>query len=37
MRWRSSVLLPHPLPPIMMKISPGWMLKVRSRWITKLP
>jgi len=35
--WRISVLLPQPLPPMMTKMSPRRMVKLRS-WIrTKLP
>src|SRR5271170_6950418 len=34
---RSSVLLPHPLPPMMMKMSPLFMTKFRFLWITKIP
>src|SRR5262249_27414479 len=32
-----SVLLPQPLPPMMMKMSPRRMVKLRSCWMTKLP
>ena len=33
----SSVLLPLPLPPMMMKMSPRLTVKLRSRMSTKLP
>src|SRR5262245_16623127 len=36
-RWRKSVLFPHPLPPMMKKMSPRRTLKVRSRITTKSP
>src|SRR5262245_8012722 len=36
-RCHSRVLLPLPLPPMMMKMSPRRTVKVRSRWITELP
>ena len=36
-RWRSNVLLPQPLPPMMMKTSPRFTVKLRSRISTKLP
>src|SRR5512132_4490193 len=35
--WRSSVLLPQPLPPMMMKMSPRATVKLRSRCRTKEP
>ena len=31
---RKSVLLPHPLPPMMTKISERLTVKSRSRWMT---
>src|SRR5258708_434445 len=36
-RWLSSVLLPEPLPPMMTKMSPRLMVKLRSRCSTKSP
>src|SRR4030095_5359088 len=36
-RWRKSVLFPHPLPPLMKKMSPRRTLKVRSCMTTKSP
>src|SRR5262249_27807810 len=35
--WLSSVLFPHPLPPMMTKISPRAIVNDRSCWITKSP
>src|SRR5215472_8543701 len=35
--WLSRVLLPHPLPPMITKISPRSIVKERSCWMTKLP
>jgi len=35
--WRMSVLLPQPLPPMMMKTSPRFIVKLRSFWITNEP
>src|SRR4051812_46467541 len=35
--WRSNVLFPVPLPPMMMKTSPFFTLKLRSCMRTKLP
>src|SRR5262249_53232295 len=35
--WRSSVLLPQPLPPMMKKMLPRRTVKFRSRMTTKLP
>src|SRR5262245_32274832 len=35
--WRSSVLLPQPLPPMMKKMLPRRTSKFRSRMTTKLP
>ena len=32
-----TVVLPQPLPPMMMKISPRLTVKVRSRWMRKSP
>src|SRR5262245_16430568 len=35
--WFRRVLFPQPLPPMMTKIWPRSTVKVRSRWMTKLP
>ena len=37
MKCRSSVLFPQPESPMMMKTSLRWMVKERSRWMTKSP
>ena len=35
--WRKSVLLPHPLPPMMKKMLPRFTVNVRSCITTKSP